>query len=295
MAAPGDPNAGNNSATDSDSIIPALPALNVLDNFNRANANTLGSNWSQANTSLRVNNNQAFGNSAGEATWNGTGSNFGSTQGAAFTFATAPTGLLVPNSLILKASGGSTNNPSNYIRVGYVTLLNQVWVSTTTNGNNFLPSYTTRGTMAATFASGDTLTARANADGSVDVWKTTAANVTTYLGHVAIPTSGGGSWSQGTGGGRIGLLLPNNARVDNFRGGNLSAVIVAAGMLALDDVMAQPNKVFLSLLANPTPITEAVQAAEAAQAEQADGTQAGTQDDAIQRPYAILLPYVSNQ
>jgi len=38
---------------------------------------------------------------------------------------------------------------------------------------------------------------------------------------VAIPTSGIGSWTPGTGGGRIGLGLPTNARVDNFSGGTL--------------------------------------------------------------------------
>ena len=42
-----DPDTGNNSATDTDAIVLPLPAIAVLDNFNRANANTLGANWSQ--------------------------------------------------------------------------------------------------------------------------------------------------------------------------------------------------------------------------------------------------------
>jgi hypothetical protein len=54
------------------------------------------------------------------------------------------------------------------------------------------------------------------------VWKTTAAAVTTFVGSIAIPTTGAGAWTQGTGGGRIGIMLPTNARVDNFSGGTVA-------------------------------------------------------------------------
>jgi hypothetical protein len=67
------------------------------------------------------------------------------------------------------------------------------------------------------FVSGDTLTAQAEANGTVSVWKTSGAT-TTFLGSVSIPTSGSGAWTQGTGGGRIGMQLPAGARVDNFAG-----------------------------------------------------------------------------
>ena len=85
-------------------------------------------------------------------------------------------------------------------------------VETTTNGGG---TFATQGTFAATFATGDTLTAVANPDGSVDVWRTTAANVTTYLGHSPAAAAFGpgpvgsasSSWSQ--------------APVDNFSGGNV--------------------------------------------------------------------------
>ncbi len=74
---------------------PALPTLALLDNFNRANANTLGANWSQVVlfgvASIRVNSNQASDVLVpGQASWNGAGSALGSSQGAAFTFANAP-------------------------------------------------------------------------------------------------------------------------------------------------------------------------------------------------------------
>ena len=69
--------------------------------------------------------------------------------------------------------------------------------------------------QAATLGNGDTLTALANIDGSVDVWTTTAANVTTYVGRSLASASF-------TGGGRIGMQLNTNARVDNFAGGTVA-------------------------------------------------------------------------
>jgi hypothetical protein len=193
---------------------PALPTLSVLDAFNRGNANTLnnGSNWSQpilfGNASIRVNSNQAFAAVLGWAMWNSPTAGFGAQQGAAFTFASS---TLNNSALLLKASGGSATTPQNYIRVQYQTTGGgQVVIGTTTNTGT---SFTTLGTFASPFVSGDTLTAKANSDGSVDVWKTTAANVTTYLGH--------SSTSAFTGAGRIGILLPTNARVDDFKGGTL--------------------------------------------------------------------------
>ncbi|MDZ4718393.1 MAG: SdrD B-like domain-containing protein [Roseiflexaceae bacterium] len=209
-----DPNLAHNSATDTDTIPPPLPTLTVLDSFNRANANTLnnGTNWSQivlfGSSSIRVNNNQAFATLLGWAMWNAPATGFGTQQGAAFTFANTPVDT---SALFLKASSGSANTPQNYLRVQYRTSGGgQVVVGTTTNTG---VSFTTIGTFAATFAATDRLTARANADGSVDVWKTTSANVTTYLGH--------SSTSSFTGSGRIGIYLSTNARVDDFRGGTL--------------------------------------------------------------------------
>ena len=75
--------------------------------------------------------------------------------------------------------------------------------------------FTTRATFAATFASGDTLSAVALDTGTVNVYRTTGAT-TTVVGAVTIP--GAGFW---TGTGRIGILLPTNARVDDFSGQTL--------------------------------------------------------------------------
>ena len=211
-----DPDTSNNSATDTDGIVGPLPAIPVLDNFNRGNANTLGGNWSQISlfglAAIRTNANQAFDTAiAGWAMWNGAGTPFGIRQGAAFTFANAPvTSSGTPSSLLLKASGGSANTPASYIRVSYTG--GSVEIATTTNTGG---SFTSRATFAATFASGDTLSAVALDTGTVNVYKTTGAT-TTVVGAVTIP--GAGFW---TGTGRIGILLPANARVDDFRGATL--------------------------------------------------------------------------
>jgi uncharacterized repeat protein (TIGR01451 family) len=209
-----DPNSANNSASDSDFVAPALPTIGTIDNFNRANATNLGTSWFQGlllgSAAIRVNANEAFGNSAGQASWNVT--TFGQKQGAGFAFAQdagSPAAPLNASSLLLKVSngGGGNANPANYVRVRYNS--SQVIVETTNNGNALGPTYTTLATFnSGAFATGDTLTAVANADGSVDVWRNS-----TYLGRSATSTF--------TGTGRVGLDLPANARVDDFRGGTV--------------------------------------------------------------------------
>jgi uncharacterized repeat protein (TIGR01451 family) len=203
-----DPNALNNSSTDTDLIVVPKPTLAVLDGFNRANATTLGGNWSQATlfgaAALRVNANQAFANSAGNAYWNVPTGGFGGKQGAAFTFANA---TLNGDGLILKASGAVTLGVAqNFIRVR--TTATQVIVETTTNTGL---SFTQRGAFNATFATGDTLTAMVDASGVAYVWKT-SGTTDTLLGSAATTFAGTG---------RIGMQLPVNARVDNFAGGTV--------------------------------------------------------------------------
>jgi hypothetical protein len=211
---------------------PPMPDFGApLDTFNRANANTLGGNWQQlvflGQAGIRVNASQAFCTNSGPAAilcaaganayWNsgGAAAIFGATQGAEFQFANAT----VNNAGLYLKGGGGFNGLGTYnnsIRVRYSTGSGgQVIVETTNNGVLF----TTRGTLAASFVSGDTLTARVDASGIVYVWKTAGA-VTTYLGQVALPTTGSNSFTTGTG--RIGLFLPSGGRVDNFDGGTIT-------------------------------------------------------------------------
>ncbi len=206
---------------------PALPGLSLIDNFDRADANTLGADWQQftldlgvfggVQSGIRVNGNQAFCIDVGlpelfcaagaNAYWNGAGADHGAQQAAAITLSNT---VADGTALYLKASG--TFNVfgvyPNAIRVRYSAASGgQVVVESTTNGATFTQAATLTGSLAA----GDTLTAMVDATGKVYVWKTTGA-VTTSLGS-ALTTF--------TGTGRIGMSLPTGSRIDNFAGGNV--------------------------------------------------------------------------
>ena len=92
-----------------------------------------------------------------------------------------------------------------------------VVVETTVNGGSNLPNAGTPLANAnSTFANGDVLTAQVDATGLASVWRTRLAT-TVFVGSVQLPNDA--LWT--TGGGRIGMSLPNGARVDNFSGGSL--------------------------------------------------------------------------
>ena len=198
-----------------------FPTLAVSDTFNRANANTLGSNWQQASAfaiaSIRVNGNQAFCLNAlcalgANAHWS---ANLGATQAAAFTFANT---TMNGNALYLKGTTLAAGTYLNAIRVRYAgTTSTQVVVETTTTAG---VTATQVGAFPASFVVGDRLTAMADASGTVYAWKTTAANVTTFLGQA----TAGASF---TGTGRAGIRLMPGARVDDFRAGNTTAPVTS--------------------------------------------------------------------
>jgi hypothetical protein len=205
-----DPNLANNSATDSDAVVVAPPALTALDAFNRSAATNLGGNWAQPSVggiaAIGIAGNQATTLlAAGNAYWNVPSTGFGTRQGAAIT---VTNGAIGGRGLLLKATGGTAVNPNTYLRVRITAA--SVIVESTTAGSPF----TTHATLPAAFANGDRLTAVANADGSVDVWRTAAGAGSTYLGRsTAVPTF--------TGTGRIGIRLPAAAQADDFAGGSL--------------------------------------------------------------------------
>jgi hypothetical protein len=227
---------GSATVTGSPVSLAGVGVLPVLDNFNRANATTLnnGNFWSQivlgGTAAIQVNSNQAFCSNVpinpafpaitpcaagGESIWNVGGvvsAGFGARQGAAFTFSNA---TMNGASLVLKATGailGSPAAPMNYIRVQYNATTAQVTVATTINGGG---NFTSAGTLAVAggFAVGDRLTVSVDQTGLVTVRK----NVTTVAGTVQLPNNA--LWTSG--GGRIGMQLPNGARVDDFGGANL--------------------------------------------------------------------------
>jgi hypothetical protein len=197
---------------------PNRPNLSVLDTFNRNNSLNLGGNWSQPTlfglAAIGVNSNQAlsvsFTGSFGNAMWNGTGNVFGTTQGAAFTFANTP----MSNTTLMLKGTGSTNSQglmASFVRVRYSTGGTLTIETTTNNGGSF----TSAGTLTGfgDFASGDTMTVLVDNTGTLWVWKNAS---TTPIGGAGIPLGAG---FGGTG--RIGMQMPIGARVDNFAGGTI--------------------------------------------------------------------------
>jgi hypothetical protein len=110
--------------------------------------------------------------------------------------------------VLLRINATAGNLPTNYIAVTYNTAAGGS-VTVATNAG-------TAGSIPVSFANGDTLTARTDATGTtVFVYKNG-----TYVGGVNVPT-GPGAWTPAAAGGRVGIVLANNARADNFSGANL--------------------------------------------------------------------------
>ncbi|MDB5936126.1 MAG: hypothetical protein JWQ01_3470 [Massilia sp.] len=193
-----------------------LPTLALLDNFNRANSNTLGANWTQlalfGQAAIRVNGNQAFPILPGNAFWSAP---FGTKQGAAFTLVQAATN---GTSLLLKGSGSVVaGNYSNFVRVRYNA--GAILVDTTTNAGL---GYANLGTLASgvSLAVGETMAAMCDATGVVTAWKIPVSGPAVLLGQLTLPVTGTTAFVAGSG--RIGVQLPLGApRVDDFRGGTV--------------------------------------------------------------------------
>ncbi|MGB8859893.1 MAG: DUF11 domain-containing protein, partial [Ilumatobacteraceae bacterium] len=210
---PIDPDATNNSSTDTDVVAPPAPTPGPLDNFNRADNICLnnGANWSQTcapfvGAAIRVNGNTAYAPLlAGTAMWNNPAAGFGVKQAAGFTIGSTNVNGMA---LILKASGGSAANPNSYVRVRLTST--GVVLETTA-------SAAALATITTPLAVGDTVLAQVNATGRIDVWRNGS-----WLGTAQAPAAFNG-------GGRIGIQMPGAlpiigtpARLDNFLGGSVA-------------------------------------------------------------------------
>jgi Ca2+-binding RTX toxin-like protein len=196
-------------------VVPPAPTT-VADAFNRANATTLGANWQQVvvpilGAALRVNGNQASAAITGSAYFTTAG---GATQSAGFTYVNA---TLNNTALYLKATGplgGVSGQLQNAVRVLYNG--GNVTVSTTTNGNVNAPTYTAASPAISTggaLVNGNRLQAAVDNAGRVWVWKVVGAT-TTLLTPTGVQLPNNALWT--TGAGRVGMLLPTGARVDDF-------------------------------------------------------------------------------
>ena len=192
---------------------PSAPAGSALDNFDRANASSLGTNWSQvvssaaAEPNVQVVTNQAKAVSVGLgglAIWNAP---FLATQTAGFSSVTP---LNDSSALVLKATGGTAASPANYVRVRCEA--NNVVVATMMGGSN-VSIYVPQASFSASgCATAGSLSAVVDSKGIV----TTFVN-TGYVGGVQLPNVS--AWQ---GPGKIGIQMPTqDAIIDDFTGGSL--------------------------------------------------------------------------
>jgi PKD repeat protein len=205
---------GSDTAGVNVSVTPAatgFPQTAVLDNFNRANG-AIGGSWVDATSGLTVNTNQLAQTVTTNSTvWNG--GTFGATQEAYLTIATASATAQEQN-IMLKVQGTSWS--AGHIEVAYIRADGKVYVNTYAPAQGWVG----RGSVAASFASGNQFGARCDASG----------NVTIYKNGVLLGTLSVGNWPFAGSGGRLGLTLTGTsaARFDDFGGGTVPGTLVLA-------------------------------------------------------------------
>jgi Bacterial Ig domain/Multicopper oxidase len=193
---------------------PGAPALALLDDFTRSAASVnLGSpNWNQvsggtpAEPNIQANGTEAFAkatNLGGLAIWN---TLLPAAQGASFKASS-----LAGSGLVLKATGGTTSSPANYVRVRCETSGGGEVVVATMMGGSNVSIFVRQGGFAAPGCLGSgTLSAVVDAKGIVTTFLGNA-----FVGGVQLPDVA--AW-KGTG--RIGIQLQTvNAAINDFSGG----------------------------------------------------------------------------
>lgn len=218
-----------------------------LDNFNRANANTVGTDWrGNLGGFYTILNNEARVINGGFVWWCGdavgapgacsnAANDFGPNQEAYLTF-TKVVNSATDHDLLLKvnnlsATGSLPGTTTSLISVEYKPNTNQVLIrtfcGTAVVGCGVAQQWRTRGTLTGiTFNAGDKFGAQTFSNGVVLVYKNGVV-----IGGTIIPTTGANSWPPAlvAGGGRIGMWFlrsggfggTNDARFDDFGGGNL--------------------------------------------------------------------------
>jgi len=183
-------------------------AINVLDNFNRANG-SLGNNWrgTTGTSFYRIAGNKLDVQAGGPILWNA--ATFGTSQAAAIKLSSIST-KSPTQGLLLKVQGG-TEPSAGAIAIVYDGLTKKVRVSTLRLG---VPIWKSYGNTSVAFANGDKLGACAKATGEVHVFKNDQAVATITL------NAADQAFFNGKGG-KAGLwnILANDAVLDDFGAG----------------------------------------------------------------------------
>ncbi len=200
-----------------------FPQTAVLDNFNRANG-AIGGSWVDVTSGLVINANRLTQTSSTNTTvWNG--ATFGTNQEEFITFATE--GGAAEQNLMLKVQGTSWS--AGHIEVAYDAAGGKVWVTT------YAPSqgWVGRGSLNASFASGDQFGARADSVGNVSIYKNG-----TKLGQLSV-----GNWPFAANTGRLGLTITgaNTTFFDDFGGGTVTGAPPVLPDLQVSAVTVVPD------------------------------------------------------
>jgi hypothetical protein len=192
---------------------PSFPKTGALDTFNRANG-SVGSNWEGLTSSdfYKIANNNLDVQYGGPLVWKAT--SFGTSQAAFVTLSTIDA-KSPSQGLLLKVQTGSIPN-SGAISVVYDAKAKAVRVSALRLERN--GAWTLYPNQSATFTNGDVLGARANANGTIAIYKngTLVATVTLNAADQAFFNAKGG---------KIGIwaVVAAGAVLDDFGGGAVAA------------------------------------------------------------------------
>jgi hypothetical protein len=188
-----------------------FPATGVLDDFTRANG-ALGANWSGGTGGFAIATNRMDVGTGGDIYWSPT--SFGTNQEVYVTLSTVdPTATEID--LNLKAQS-KTSWTGGLIEAWYDPANGRVQIWTYSSAQGWVQR---GGDISVSFANGDRFGARVAANGQVSVYKNS-----TLLG-----TRDTSAWTYTANGGYIGLGLVDagSAFLDDFGGGNVSAVPTA--------------------------------------------------------------------
>ncbi len=215
-----------------------FPAGAVLDFFNRSTpstSQTLGGNWGGAASLLSAlyrvtpnapaaEANQAQVRAIGGNVYWSAGSTLGANQDAYVTFTkTVASGGGRQGGVLLKVGTTGIGTLNSFISATYNASTGSVVVATATTAGQALSPVTRATFSGVTFANGDTLGARALADGTVNVYKNGTQIGTTNVS-AFFTASGGRIGVRFSGSGLTPFTPPNDVRFDNFGGGNVAVI-----------------------------------------------------------------------